>query len=257
MLKNVRVDHLQVSFNGQDVLQDLSLDVSAGELFAVIGPNGAGKSTLLKCILGLLKPQSGSVQIESDQKKAVIGYVPQSRVIDDETPIETKDFISLGQSSGLLPWLSKKERKSLKEIMEFTDTLRFAKKSIGKLSGGERQRAFLAQALVRYPDLLLLDESTANLDPAAQEEMMKLVKKVAREWHVAVIFISHDLHLVKEYADRLLLIAPGRYEIAESTEVLDQPETLHYYYHSELSMDHESTISVDPMIHAQFSETVK
>ncbi|SFG63105.1 metal ABC transporter ATP-binding protein [Sporolactobacillus nakayamae] len=257
MLRNLQVDHLQVSFNGQEVYTNLSLNVSAGELFAVIGPNGAGKSTLLKCILGLLKPQSGSIRIETDHKKAIVGYVPQSRAIDDEAPIETKDFISLGQCSGLLPWLSKKERASLQEIMHFTDTTRFAKKAIGKLSGGERQRAFLAQALVRYPDLLLLDESTANLDPEAQKEMMELVKRVAREWNVAVIFISHDLSLVKEYADRLMLIAPGRHEISESTAILDQPEKLRQYYRKVPEVDEEHAVPLDSFHDRPLNGTVR
>ncbi|TGA99133.1 ABC transporter ATP-binding protein [Sporolactobacillus shoreae] len=231
MLHRVRVSHLQVSFNGEEVLNDLSFDVSAGEMFAVIGPNGAGKSTLLKSILGLIQPQNGRIVLD-DESKTVVGYVPQSRVIDDETPISARDFVSLGQLSGFFPWPSMQERKVLREIMSFTDTDRFARKPIGKLSGGERQRVFLAQALVRHPDLLLLDESTANLDPDAQERMMELVQKAASDWGVSVIFISHDLELVRKYADRVLLMSRGFYKTGTKQEILNDQAMLKNVYQS-------------------------
>lgn len=231
MLQDVRISNLHVGFNGEQVLNNLSFAVSAGEMFAIIGPNGAGKTTLLKVILGLITPQKGEVAIDAGPRKAVVGYVPQSRSIDEETPIETKDFISLGQLSSAFPWLSKKERISLRHVMTLTDTWRIARKTIGKLSGGERQRAFLAQALVRRPDVLLLDESTANLDPYAQGKMMQLVSKINREQGLTVIFISHDLNLVKQYADRILILSPECCDVRNVSELPDA-KTLDRIYRS-------------------------
>lgn len=230
MLKRMKVSHLKVSFNGENVLDDFSLQISAGDMLAVIGPNGAGKSTLLKAILGVVRPQHGTVLLDSGQKKTVIGYVPQSRALDEETPVSARDFVSLGQVSGLFPWHSAGERKTLKEIMAFTDTLRFAGKPVGRLSGGERQRVFLAQALVRRPDLLLLDESTANLDPEAQIQVMDLVRRTAREWGVAVIFISHDLHQVEAYADHILLMTRRFYLTGDRDTILSNRELLKKVY---------------------------
>jgi ABC-type Mn2+/Zn2+ transport system ATPase subunit len=232
MLKKMKVSHLEVSFNGACVLNDLSFQVSAGEMLAVIGPNGAGKSTLLKAILGVLRPQHGSVLLDSGKKKTVIGYVPQSRTVDEETPISARDFVSLGQVSGFLPWHSASERQTLKEIMVFTDTQRLAAKPIGRLSGGERQRVFLAQALVRRPDLLLLDESTASLDPEAQIQVMDLVRRAARDWGVAVIFISHDLHQVETYADHVLLMARDFTLTGDREMILNDSALLKKAYHS-------------------------
>ncbi|MFT8318796.1 MAG: metal ABC transporter ATP-binding protein [Sporolactobacillus sp.] len=251
MLQDLEVKHLHVSFNGEEVLQDLSFQVTPGEMFAVIGPNGAGKSTLLKVILGIIHPQKGECLAKSDGR-TIIGYVPQSRPIDDETPIRVKDFISLGLSRGLLPWLSRQERHTMNTIMSFTHMTHLAGKSIGQLSGGERQRAFLAQALVRQPDLLLLDESTANLDPGAQEEMMQLVQQACRDWGVSVIFISHDLQQVTDYADEVLLMARGRYVKGSTSEIMDDDERLKSYYQAQLSTDgpvfhhsvHESSLNV-------------
>ncbi|WKB36586.1 ATP-binding cassette domain-containing protein [Terrilactibacillus sp. S3-3] len=117
MVCDIRVDNLQISFNGEKILDHLSFDVAAGEMFAIAGPNGAGKSTLLKAILGFITPQKGNVTIEKKGGKAVIGYVPQSRAIDEETPIRARDFVSLGLPPKIRPWLSSKERETVKRAM--------------------------------------------------------------------------------------------------------------------------------------------
>lgn len=235
MTGEIRVDNLQVSFNGETILDHVSFQTNPGEMFAIIGPNGAGKSTLLKTILGLIRPQGGHVSLEGETGKPIVGYVPQSRTIDDETPIQAGDFVSLGLKVRIIPWMSPSERRSVKRAMEMTHTLHLAKKPIGKLSGGERQRVFLAQALVRAPDILLLDESTANLDPNAQEQMMQLIKSVCHEHKITVLFISHDLHLVKEYADRALFMSRGHYETGGVNHVMDN-KAMEWLYHS---TDHE------------------
>jgi ABC-type Mn2+/Zn2+ transport system ATPase subunit len=232
MIKHLTVNHLHVVIQGETIISDLSFEVHAGERFAIIGPNGAGKSTLLKSLLGLVHYQRGKVTIESGKQRAIIGYVPQSRVIDEEMPISARDFISLGQVHGLLPWLSGRERQVLREVMAFTDTDRFARKPIGKLSGGERQRVFLAQALVQHPDLLLLDESTANLDPEAQKQMMQLVNRVSEQWKVTVLFISHDLHLVRQFANQVLLMSRGFYRTGETDHILGDEKMLRHVYRS-------------------------
>ncbi|MCO7127625.1 ATP-binding cassette domain-containing protein [Sporolactobacillus shoreicorticis] len=246
MLRRVQINNLHVSFNGEEILKELSFDVSPAQMYAIIGPNGAGKSTLLKSILGLIHPQDGEIVLSSDQKKTVIGYVPQSRVIDDEMPISARDFISLGQTASPFPWLSRREKKTLKEIMLFTDSDRLARKPVGKLSGGERQRVFLAQALVRHPDLLLLDESTANLDPDAQRRMMELVKKSVNEWGVTVLFICHDLQMVRTYADHILLMSRNFFKTGDVPSILDDQNLLKSVFQSsfvEGERRHESPAS--------------
>ncbi|MFT8391541.1 MAG: ABC transporter ATP-binding protein [Sporolactobacillus sp.] len=229
MLHRVEAAHLTVKFNGEKVLDDLSFQLPVGKMFAVIGPNGAGKSTLLKVMLGLVAPQQGELRLEGDGKP-IIGYVPQSRPIDEEMPITARDFIALGFTKRISPWLSRRERVKLDEVMAFTRTKHLANKSIGHLSGGERQRVFLAQALSRDPDLLLLDESTANLDPGSQDEMMRLVQRICQEYGVTVLFISHDLKEVRTYAENILLMARGRYVQGDTLAVLMDQELLTSYY---------------------------
>ncbi|MBE6183090.1 metal ABC transporter ATP-binding protein [Heyndrickxia ginsengihumi] len=230
MIKTFEVSHLQVHFNGEKILNDLSFKVTPGTSLGIIGPNGAGKSTLLKVILGLIKPNNGTVMIEHEhQQKVKIGYVPQSRTLDEETPVQTKDFVALGLHDTFRPWLSVHERQLVRRVMEWTDTWRFAKKSIGKLSGGERQRAFLAQALVKNPDVLLLDESTANLDPGAQQQVMELVESIARSAKITVICVSHDLAMVKQFTEQVLYMTRNHYEFGNTKEMLTDQKIAEYY----------------------------
>lgn len=221
MTEVMRVENIDVHFNGEQILHDLSFSLYTGEMLGIIGSNGAGKSTLLKVILGLIKPQHGTVTTKKDEKKVVFGYVPQSRNIDEGTTIQAKDFVSLGLPDYFRPWLTKKDRDTVKNAMMLTDTIHLAKKPVGTLSGGERQRAFLAQSLVRNPKVLLLDESTANLDPEAQEQMITLVQRLSQEQGIGVLYISHDLDLVAKYSHRVLQLTRDHYRIGKTDEILN------------------------------------
>lgn len=220
MTEVMRVENIGVHFNGEQILHDLSFSLYTGEMLGIIGPNGSGKSTLLKVILGLIKPQRGKVKTKKEEKKVAFGYVPQSRSINEGTPIQTKDFVSLGLPEYFKPWLTKKDRDTVKQAMTLTNTVHLAKKSIGKLSGGEKQRAFLAQSLVRDPKILLLDESTANLDPEAQEQMITLVRSLSQKQGISVLYISHDLDLIAKYSQRVLQLTRDHYQIGNTDDIL-------------------------------------
>ncbi|MTT30435.1 ATP-binding cassette domain-containing protein [Terrilactibacillus sp. BCM23-1] len=252
MFKTLDVDHINVIFNGERILKDLSFSVHKGEMLGVIGPNGAGKSTLLKVILGLITPQEGKVSIQSTNKKPVIGYVPQSRLIDADMPIRAWDFVSLGLPNMIRPWLTRRERNKVSKMMEETDTIHLAMKPIGKLSGGEKQRVYLAQALARDPDVLLLDESTSNLDPDAQEAMTSLVHHLCESRNIGIIFISHDLHLVKKYAHRILHMTRGQYIIGKTEEIMKDEKELSLCLHPPYS--DESITSVDQQINQEIND---
>ncbi|MDB5083449.1 MAG: Zinc/manganese transport system ATP-binding protein [Bacilli bacterium] len=233
MSGGIRVHDLNVSLGGQSILHDLSFSMHPGDFLGVIGPNGAGKSTLFKVILGMLKPQSGEVNYignaAPEKQSPTIGYVPQSRQIDPEVPLRTWDFVSLGLPHKVRPWLTRRDKKTINEALQMTDCERFAHKAIGKLSGGERQRAFLAQALVRDPDILLLDEPTSNLDPGAQEQMAWLVDHVCRERGIGVLFISHDVNLIAKYADRILYLTRGNFAVGTVNEVMQSDVLTNLY----------------------------
>ncbi|KEO84815.1 metal ABC transporter ATP-binding protein [Tumebacillus flagellatus] len=218
------VDSVDVHLEGKWILRDLSFAVQPGEFVGIIGPNGAGKTTLMRTLLGLLQPAAGKIEfMQSDRVvsgSSLLGYAPQSRQIDPETPLNGWDFVSFGLPRRVRPWLTREERARVKEAMRHTDCFEFATQPIGKLSGGQRQRLFLAQALVRNPQILLLDEPTAALDPGAQEGVAELVATIARTRGIAVLFVSHDVNLIAKHADRVLYLTPGHHVIGSVEEVL-------------------------------------
>jgi zinc/manganese transport system ATP-binding protein len=220
----IKIDRLNVQLGGERVLQDLSFTVQPGEFVGIIGPNGAGKTTLLRALLGMIKITSGTITGQGIDNLAsgasLFGYAPQSRQIDAEIPLRAWDFVGFGLPHRFRPWLTKQDKKTVEKAMQATDSLQFAGKPIGKLSGGERQRLFLAQALVRNPQILLLDEPTASLDPGAQENLAAMVSHLNREQGIGVLFVSHDVNLIAKYADRILYITKGQYAIGTVKQVL-------------------------------------
>lgn len=229
----ITMQHITVRYGEKTVLQDMSLSVAAGEFLGIIGPNGAGKSTLFRVLLGMRQPDRGHVSFHTaDGAKlplSAIGYVPQSRMIDPEMPIRVRDFVSLGLPHRFRPWLTSEDRKRVDQALELTGASHMALQSIGKLSGGEKQRVYLAQALVRSPRILLLDEPTSNLDPGAQEMMASIVHSVCREQGISVLFISHDVNLIAKVADRVLYLTQGHYAIGTIDEVI-RPDVLAALY---------------------------
>ena len=234
------VDHLNVYLSGEKILRDLSFNVKPGEFVGIIGPNGAGKTTLLRALLGLISVESGKIKFLGGQQSSgssVLGYAPQSRQIDPETPLRAWDFVSFGLPHRFRPWLTKQDRDNIQKVMQVTDSARLADKPIGKMSGGERQRLFIAQALLRNPQILLLDEPTSNLDPGAQENLAAMVSRINKEQGISVILVSHDVNLIAKYADRILYLTKGQYAMGTVKQVL-QSSVLTKLYGAPVEVSH-------------------
>lgn len=224
MGSGIVIERLNVHLGGNWILRDLSLTVKPGEFIGIIGPNGAGKTTLLKALLGMVPMESGKITFQGTNSQApgssLLGYAAQSRQIDEEIPLRAWDFVSFGLPHRFRPWLTKQDRQNVREAMRVTDSERFAKKAIGKLSGGERQRLFIAQALVRNPQILLLDEPTSNLDPGAQENLADVIYSINQNLGITVLLVSHDVNLIAKYAHRVMYITNGQYAIGTVKQVL-------------------------------------
>ena len=206
-MAELKIKNLTYSIGDKTILDNITFSVTSGDVVAVVGKNGVGKTTLLNNILEKLNKTS---QITLVGKNPTLGYVPQFRQIDEELPLSAADFVSLPIQKGLLPWLSKKEKSSIKEALELTNALKLQNKSIGTLSGGEKQRVFLAQALVNKPNLLLLDEFTSNLDKTSEIECMTLVKEITKKENIITLCITHELSLIDEkYVDKILYLEKG------------------------------------------------
>lgn len=202
-----------VELGGHVVLEDVTLSVAAGEFVSVVGPNGAGKTTLLRVILGLVRPLRGEVRVFGrppwalGKERARIGYVPQLEEIDPRFPLRVLDVVLMGRY-GALGWgrrPGREDRRAALRALELVGIADLADRAIGELSGGQRQRAFLARALAAEPELLLLDEPTTGVDPAASESFYELLRRI-QEGGVTVVMVTHDVGVVSRYVDKVACI---------------------------------------------------
>jgi zinc/manganese transport system ATP-binding protein len=206
---------------GRTIWSDVSLTVQAGEFVAILGPNGVGKSTLLKAVLGLVPITSGQVRILGSRPKAgtpAIGYLPQRRAFDPGVRVRGVDIVRLGWDGDrwgvplpALPWgrRSRAARCRVREVISLVGAQSYAQRPIGQCSGGEQQRLLIAQALVRRPELLLLDEPLANLDVTSQASVSALIHSVCRSEGVAVMLVAHDVNPILSYLDQVIYLAPS------------------------------------------------
>ncbi|MGD9058176.1 MAG: ABC transporter ATP-binding protein [Desulfobacterales bacterium] len=198
----VEMNNVSFAYNGQTALQDVSLEIRSGDFIAMIGPNGGGKTTLLKLMLGLLKPDRGTVRVtgQSTQKASTsIGYVPQDVHINRSFPITALDVVLMGKLEPKKRWARKttSNRQEAMTALERLEMAPLAEKKIGELSSGQCQRVFIARALVTEPQLLLLDEPTASIDTKGQAEFFEMLKDLNRD--VTIVVVSHDLLAVSRY----------------------------------------------------------
>lgn len=216
----ISVEDLNVAYGNHRVITDLSFTVNEGDFMVVIGENGVGKTTLVRALLGLLKPRSGEIDIPANTK---IGYVPQFRNIDEEYPLSIRDFVSLNSGKGVIPWLSKRERARVDRMIRMTDLTAIADRPLGLASGGEKQRAYLAQALLQSPQLLILDESTASLDNEMKYELLDLVTRFQQD-NLSVMFITHDWDLARHFGTCFLQMKPNGYNEGPINELPEHEE---------------------------------
>ena len=223
-MTELNIKNLTYSIGDKTILDNISFSVSSGDVVAVVGKNGVGKTTLLNNILEKLNKTN---EINLVGENPTLGYVPQFRQIDEELPLSAKDFVSLPIQKGFLPWLSKKEKESIKNALSLTNSIKLENKSIGTLSGGEKQRVFLAQALVNKPNLLLLDEFTSNLDKTSEVECMTLVKEITKKENIITLCITHELSLLDEkYVDKILYLEKGCFKFISIADYNKEKNTL-------------------------------
>ncbi|ETY75313.1 metal ABC transporter ATP-binding protein [Lactiplantibacillus fabifermentans] len=214
----IAVEHLGIAFPNNQVFEDLNFKIDRGDFVTVIGENGVGKTTLIRALLGMLKPTSGQIKYFPNKKATKIGYVPQFRNLDQEYPLTIEDFVGLNVH-GWLPWLTKAEHQQVRTAMAVTNVKKIAQRPLGMASGGEKQRAYLAQAIVEQPKLLILDESTASLDNEMKYELLDLVQNLNQTSDITVFFVTHDLPLAKKYAKHYLALRPGEQQFGDMADM--------------------------------------
>lgn len=198
-----------VSFHGQSILQNVNFSIASGELIGIFGPNGGGKTTILKLLLGFLTPDRGSVRIFQEIPEKIrqrIGYVPQIHRTDPDFPITVAELIMMGLLSkrSLFGGYCKKEKEHCDFWLDRLGLTAHRDKAYGELSGGLAQRALLARALISDPDLILLDEPTANIDAASLSIFWQTLENLKGK--KTILLVTHDLKMAVSSATKLLLV---------------------------------------------------
>ncbi len=230
------LDRVSLRLGGRDILIDVGFTLRTGEFTGLIGPNGAGKTTIFRVILGLQQPSAGKVTFGGQpggRRNGSIGYVPQKLVVDADMPLRSRDIVALGLDGNRLgiPLPSRERRRKVDEMLCAVDAESFADARVGTLSGGELQRVLIAHALVSGPQLLLLDEPLANLDIRSEQEVVRVLARIAREKNIAVLLSAHEMNTLLPVMDRVVYIASGRAASGTTEEVVRQDVLSSLYGH--------------------------
>lgn len=190
----VRLDQVSVRYSKENVLSHISLSLHDDCITTLIGPNGAGKTTLVRVVLGLIKPSEGQLWTKPNLR---VGYMPQKLNIDRTMPLTVKRFLNIGL---------KPEKSFLELTLDQVGAGHLLKNSFHDLSGGETQRVLLARALLRNPELLVLDEPVQGVDVNGQTELYQLISAIREQRKCGILMISHDLHLVMSSTDHVVCL---------------------------------------------------
>lgn len=208
------VKNLNFSARGHKILSHISLEIFHSEYIAIIGPNGGGKTTLIRMLLGLEKPNDGSVKIFGKKIKDFkewnkIGFVPQrASHVDENFPATVLDIVKMGRISkrSCFQSYSDEDKVSVHDAMDKMDILDLKDRMVGALSGGQRQRVMIARALASKPEILILDEPNTGVDITSQKNFYTLLSKLNKEENITIVFITHDIGVIADDIGRLFTI---------------------------------------------------
>jgi zinc/manganese transport system ATP-binding protein len=228
----------------------VDLELEAGRFMAVLGPNGVGKTTLLKVVLGIIPASAGTVRLlghAPGQENHSVGYLPQRRRLDPSLRVRGVDLVRLGLDGDRwgvpMPgarYFSGKARSKeahVRQVLELVGASEYANRPVGHLSGGEQQRLLIAQALVRDPAVLLLDEPLEGLDLTSQASVTALISSICREEHIAVLMVAHDVNPLLPYLDLVAYVGEGAI-VAGTPEQVITSETLSRLYGTNIDVVH-------------------
>jgi len=202
----VQIADVSFSYGDALVLEHVDLCVERGEFVGLVGPNAGGKSTLLKLILGLLEPQAGRIRVLGEVPSQVsdrIGYVPQFPSFPRDFPISVEQVVTMGRLGigSSLGWYRAADRAAARRALDEVEASDLSKRRIGTLSGGQLQRVLLARALAGEPEILILDEPTANIDQRGETDVFDLLATLNAR--LTILVVSHDIAFISDYVSRV------------------------------------------------------
>jgi len=205
----VLFEDVSFAYENKPVLEHVHLCIETGQFASIAGPNGGGKSTLFRLILGLLKPQHGQIRVfgqSPEQARPQLGYVPQDFVFDRRFPVRVVDVVRMGCLGSGVKWTQRRglERNRVDEALDAVGMAALKTQWFSRLSGGQRQRVLIARALATSPDLLLLDEPTASIDAAAEEEILSLLERL--RGRLTVLLVTHSASVASRFLETIVCV---------------------------------------------------
>lgn len=237
----IEINNISFTYTREPVLKDVTLSVSEEEFLGIVGPNAGGKSTLIKLILGILEPDNGSIAVlgtTPEEARSRIGYVPQYPTFSRrDFPINVRETVLMGRL-GAANWYGSYSRDDIntaKEAMDAVEILDIAERPIGSLSGGQLQRVLIARALACKPEILILDEPTANIDLRVEEDIFALLKQYND--HMTIIVVSHDIGFISGFVNRVACLSKTL--VCHTTEEISG-KTIEELYGAPVKMIHHA-----------------
>jgi iron complex transport system ATP-binding protein len=248
----IKIDGLCVRRGRREILRIDSLSVEPGRIVTVLGPNGAGKSTLIKTCLGFVRPTAGRVTVLGQPVERLrpaglgrlrrrVGYVPQILAARSEMPITVREVVAIGRTgiAGLFRRLQSEDWRIIDRWIERLELDALARRPYGTLSGGEQRKTLIAAAMVQQPELLLLDEPTANLDLYWREQIVAALDSLCREQRITMMLVCHELEVIPPECRRLLLLEDGRLSAFGRPEEVLTDEAVARLYGQRLRVVHD------------------
>lgn len=231
---DIILENVSFAYKQASILEDVSLMVQKGEFASIVGPNGGGKTTLLKLILGLLKPDKGRISVfggTPEHSRHKIGYMPQYAHLDMDFPATVMDVVLMGRLKRTSLWFSKKDREEALAAIHEVGMTGLEKTGFNRLSGGQKQRVLIARALCGQPDMLLLDEPTANVDHETEVNLFSILQALNAK--MTILVVSHDLGFVSKYVKSVICV--NRRVVIHPTTLMNGV-LIQDIYHGDLKM---------------------
>ncbi len=244
----INIKNISFAYDAKKIIDEISFDIGDNQFIAILGNNGAGKSTLLKCLNGIYHAKGGKVYVSGEEtlsmhrKEAAkrIAYVAQK---NEGSRVTVFDTVLLGRKPYIKWDATNNDIEIVKNIIRQMELEYIELRYIDEISGGELQKVMLARALAQQPKFLLLDEPTSSLDPRNQYEVLRIIRRIAKEWGIAVAIVIHDLNLALRYCDKYLFLKDGNIFSYGGLETMT-PECLEAVYKMPVAIQNYNGIKV-------------
>lgn len=256
----INVQNLTVSYDKEPVIEDVSFKLNEPVITVILGPNGAGKTTLLKALMGMIKPDKGSVKIfgmnpfnEPFKVRQLVGYVPQRDKITRSIPLKVKDVILMGILAKR-KWprtLLREDIDKVEKMLEFLNLSDISDKPFGQLSGGQQQKVLLVRALISEPKILILDEPFNGVDIKSQSYIIEKIKFLRHTNNITVLIVAHDINPLIDIAENLILLNKNLIAMGKPLEVLTEEMLAKTYGGGKVILIQDRCFTITGDIHAR------